>query len=623
MSLIRAEPFLDAEELRQRALDVLAADRQGRRPLQGLTGADYARAHEVFEARSTQRTLLTGWLLGRLTARQGEDLAILSVGCGDGAVDAQIADALTADADGGQVTYVGVDPHAASAASFEARLRRLVRPALRVRSLVGTLGQLPASNSFDVVMFVHSLYYVQSLEETLDQARRLLRPGGEILVLQADREGLNDLAALLAPPASGLPQWWAESTEAVVASSGLHARRGTLRGELDLSVCADPEDLTGRDVLDFTVQARVPRSLYDGVLEVIRQLSSTEGELIVPHVLRTWVLSEPKVASRVAPDGDRSPPEDAVALAAPQPPAGKKVGAVWDVVATDDLAPTRAPLEGFAELMRACRLADGHAPFDNHAFLTLQGQRQIPHSRFSVRSSASLVGGAVLAEGVDSWSLELAVSPLTRNQGVASALVAAVESHVASHGGGILRSWVHGFTPAITHLSEGWRVERTLLVMRRCLDGTLPDVLTKTRPLRADERDGWLLLSNAAFQGHPENGGWEDGELNWRMDQTWTDLSRWPVVAVEGELQAGVWTKVEPGSAAGELYVVAVAPSAQGRGLGKAVVAQALQDLRARGCSSAFLSVNAKNVAAISLYRWAGFNDGEAHRCLEKTVAGS
>jgi len=77
----------------------------------------YARDHAEFEARSSQRALITAYLLGQLAYLGDGPLSVLSVGCGDGAVDAALAEALTSSASDGPVRYVGVDPNASSVGS--------------------------------------------------------------------------------------------------------------------------------------------------------------------------------------------------------------------------------------------------------------------------------------------------------------------------------------------------------------------------------------------------------------------------------------------------------------------------------------------------------------------------
>lgn len=296
----------------------------------------------------------------------------------------------------------------------------------------------------------------------------------------------------------------------------------------------------------------------------------------------------------------------------------------WTVAVQEE--PTSAPEEsfviGFAHLEAACRAADAHAPFDEHTVLTMHGQRQIPHARLTVHDGVTLVGCAVLSEGLEAWYVELATLPSRRSEGIGRALLQAAQQHVASHGGGVLRTWVHEMTAPITALAAEAVVARTLLVLRRSL-AVLPVAPTGTRPLAAGERDAWLALSNAAFLGHPENGGWSRQDLNWRMDSGWSDLARWPVLEVDGELVAGVWTKVVPGESTGELNVVAVDPRHQGRGLGSVVVGQALHDLRSAGCTEAVLYVDEANESAVRLYRRHGFVDGAVHRCLETEIASS
>jgi ribosomal-protein-alanine N-acetyltransferase len=56
-----------------------------------------------------------------------------------------------------------------------------------------------------------------------------------------------------------------------------------------------------------------------------------------------------------------------------------------------------------------------------------------------------------------------------------------------------------------------------------------------------------------------------------------------------------------------ELLLIAVHPDARGRGLGRLLVARALDDALARGASELFLEVRDNNLAARALYRKCGF----------------
>jgi hypothetical protein len=81
--------------LRAAALLHLLGVATGGGSLATLPPGTYARDHAEFEARSSQRVLITAYLLGQLDLAGEGPLSVLSVGCGDGAVDVALAEAMT------------------------------------------------------------------------------------------------------------------------------------------------------------------------------------------------------------------------------------------------------------------------------------------------------------------------------------------------------------------------------------------------------------------------------------------------------------------------------------------------------------------------------------------------
>jgi mycothiol synthase len=57
----------------------------------------------------------------------------------------------------------------------------------------------------------------------------------------------------------------------------------------------------------------------------------------------------------------------------------------------------------------------------------------------------------------------------------------------------------------------------------------------------------------------------------------------------------------------GEVYVIGVAPSAQGTGLGRALLSAGLCHLRSRGLTQVLLYVEADNTPAVRMYERQGF----------------
>jgi mycothiol synthase len=72
------------------------------------------------------------------------------------------------------------------------------------------------------------------------------------------------------------------------------------------------------------------------------------------------------------------------------------------------------------------------------------------------------------------------------------------------------------------------------------------------------------------------------------------------------------WTK-QHSPELGEVYVVAVDPAAQGRGLGRAVTAAGLAHLASRGVRRVILYVESDNEPAIATYSKLGFTHTSTH----------
>jgi SAM-dependent methyltransferase len=272
-----------------------AVDRVDR--VRGLSPDRYATTHAAYEAASDQRGKVHAWLGDEVpklvTHVTDRPVAVLGVGVGDGSVDGPLAARLAADERA--VTYHGVEPHRPSLERFRARLRGLGRPGLHVTTSTSDFGAFTDGGTFDVVHFVHSLYYVRNVGDAIDQALALLRPGGSLVALTSPREPLSVLASLLAPQTAH-PQWFAETVGVELAARDLPTVTATIDGRLDLSALRrDPQGL-GEQVLDFLIQARsidlAPdvRALVDAHLDDI----ALAGEpSIVPHPLTAVVVTVP------------------------------------------------------------------------------------------------------------------------------------------------------------------------------------------------------------------------------------------------------------------------------------------------------------------------------------------
>ncbi|HEX6041185.1 class I SAM-dependent methyltransferase [Longimicrobium sp.] len=138
--------------------------------------AEYDRRWARYNARSL--ALLRPWIAGRDLGR------VLDVGCGT-------ANLLRLLTDGGAraSAYAGIDP--------APRMLRIARGKARAMDVRGGFAAAPAEalpfadGAFDVVITASTLHDWDNVPAGLAEIRRVLRPGGELMLLDWDRDPLS------------------------------------------------------------------------------------------------------------------------------------------------------------------------------------------------------------------------------------------------------------------------------------------------------------------------------------------------------------------------------------------------------------------------------------------------
>lgn len=207
---------------------------------------------------------------------------------------------------------------------------------------------------------------------------------------------------------------------------------------------------------------------------------------------------------------------------------------------------------------------------------------------------------------------ELVVHPAHRRAGLGTHLVEQLVERVPA--GGALQLWAHGEHPGAAAIAArlGFTRSRELWQMRRDVSGLPepelpPGVRLRPFVVGADEAE-FLRVNNAAFDWHPEQGGWGLDEVGLREAEPWFDPAGFllAVDATTDRLLGYHWTKAH-GDGLGEVYVLGVDPAARGRHLGTALTLAGLRHLRDRGLTEVMLYVEADNDAAVRVYRDLGF----------------
>ncbi|TDC52178.1 mycothiol synthase [Jiangella ureilytica] len=282
---------------------------------------------------------------------------------------------------------------------------------------------------------------------------------------------------------------------------------------------------------------------------------------------------------------------------------------------------TAAEVAELVALAGRARAADGAAPFSDDLFPAARDGSTT--AALAVRAGDRLAGAAYAAVQGDRLAAELVVDPEHRGRGLGGALLNDLLDFIT----GELWLWSHGDHPGAAALARRHgltRARELLQLRRRVAPGELPEPQwpdgVRLRPFEPGRDEAaWLEVNNAAFSWHPEQGGQTLADITAAEREPGFDPAGF-LLAVDADdrLLGYHWTKVHehdpnPGrdgvdEAIGEVYVLGVAPSAHGRGLGRALTTAGLRYLAdVAGVRTVTLYVEGDNAAAVRLYEGTGF----------------
>lgn len=277
-------------------------------------------------------------------------------------------------------------------------------------------------------------------------------------------------------------------------------------------------------------------------------------------------------------------------------------------------------------LIERVKAADGHQPIDEHRWVDAAhgGRSEFAGLVLSEAGHDHLLAYAQVTRGPKSWAIDLVIDPHHRYDAltIAPRLLGEAADVIRSEGGGHVHYWVYEPTDAHGRIAAaiGLEAGRDLWQMRvpLPLDETTD---LETRPfVPGRDEEAWLEVNNAAFDWHPEQGGWTLDDIVEREKEPWFDPAGFLVHEVDGRMAGFCWTKVHPLDAMGdgplgEIYVIAAHPDFHGRGLGRALTVAGLDHL-ADSAAIGMLYVDADNAPAVGLYRDLGFTVHHTNRAF-------
>ena len=262
-----------------------------------LEGERYATCLATYEAASDQRERILDWFAGDLAPGLPSGGArVLSVGCGAGELDRELLAAGAEHAP--SLSYVGLEPDARQCERFLSLVGAREDEKVRVEAHNVGFEEFGAAQTFDLVLMVHSLYYMDDPKAALEKALKLVDAGGRLAILIASNDTLNELPAAFWQRTSGGPVWFSEDLGEHLEETGICFEHTRIEATLDVTSCCEHGSDRGVRIADFLAQVAtgdLPERLRGMVFEYLACRSMRDGSRRwLPHNVDAFTIGPPR-----------------------------------------------------------------------------------------------------------------------------------------------------------------------------------------------------------------------------------------------------------------------------------------------------------------------------------------
>jgi len=258
-----------------------------------LEGQRYATCLHTYEAASNQRKLIQDWFTNQMIPRLATDSAsFLSVGCGAGDLDEKILAAAKEHAT--TVSYVGLEPDPQQCERFMSRMVLEDDPGTTVEVHNLRFEQFIEQRHFDLVLMVHSLYYMDDPRLALEHALNLVSEKGRLVILIASNDMLNELSSSFWELENGGSTWFSEDLSRHLEELGINFERTRIEATLDITSCCEPNSEQGTRIADFIAQVptgELPQPLRQMIFSYLETTSQHDGGMRwLPHNVDAFII---------------------------------------------------------------------------------------------------------------------------------------------------------------------------------------------------------------------------------------------------------------------------------------------------------------------------------------------
>lgn len=259
-----------------------------------LQGERYASCLDSYEGASNQRRQILSWIQRVLIPQfSKESAAVLSIGCGAGDLDKAILAAGTEQS--ARISYVGLEPDAAQCERFVNQMGFDDDENVQIQAHNLGFEDFQDQQSYDIVLMVHSLYYMADPAWAIEKALSLVNEGGQLVVLLAANDTLNELSSSFWQIEADRTAWFSQDLTAYLDNLGLVFTRERIEARLDVTPCFDSDSATGSDIADFLAQVstkELPNRLQGMIGEYLDAISHRDDAgRWLPHNVDAFRIS--------------------------------------------------------------------------------------------------------------------------------------------------------------------------------------------------------------------------------------------------------------------------------------------------------------------------------------------
>ncbi|MFT7387209.1 MAG: SAM-dependent methyltransferase [Candidatus Endobugula sp.] len=251
-----------------------------------LEGTHYAACLHTYESASNQRKLILSWFAKHVIPQFSKDsTSLLSVGCGAGDLDVNILAAGKAHTS--TISYVGLEPDPQQCERFVDRMGLGNDNSIHIEGHNTSFEDFSGDLRFDLVMMVHSLYYMDNPEQAIDDALNLVSEGGRLVILIASNDTLNELSSSFWAVDSSGPTWFSEDLSKHLHNHSIAFDCQRIEATLDITSCCKPDSQAdiekGNRIADFLAQvptAELPHRLRQMIFSYLGATSQRDGDML-------------------------------------------------------------------------------------------------------------------------------------------------------------------------------------------------------------------------------------------------------------------------------------------------------------------------------------------------------